>query len=886
MSSNSEIPSAASAAPFAASAAPVDGSVSASYVAATPAVAPHTRGGKKDKKPPADLPKNPEVEHMEFIDELFKKLERQIAFKTGVIMSSDKISELLLKYIALIVKALKESGYTGGIDETMSSPLKFKPKDPVVELAKFLTRLDSFETDEQKMEFIKASIGPKLPGKFCVATFPKFFPERPINNYMYNVFLERINENTFVMTAQRNPNADERTRDAFVDTKPVGENIMIIKCVVRHKINEATIKNELLHYAVIAIVNSHINTKHIELTMQADTHATRALSFNPDEMTLEEYLKARSHQMVGTVRTDCHGNVFASLFEVAGQDSGCGIAMIPLVIDKDHLNWNTMTPKQRALWKFRILAACRRAIPRASGSKTENLGKCKDVPNRIRQLDSFWDLANKHGGCDYFNNMILCSKFADLLKSMSCIVPIEEGVEPINAYQLVVDAVSSRKDFKIVEPYTKEEMCMLYCIFPLGGTPGGSGNHFVDFIYSLKSGRLSVAVHTGCRGWGHKLIELLKRILVTYGNGHIYAEGLFADFAAKIGEFLVKFAQINRMIIMANVIEEIQGSPINFVEIFKNAEPEEGMTRAHLANMMIGMVHNETVYYANDQTQQICQIEKKGATIQDENDVAIIAGGTRSPAILSAFRKHNPSTKIEWIKISSDDYQSKLSQGYIPVLHTETTLYSGPHGTGREATARDTQKKNTDPIIPGVQRDFTLEFIKKEINHECAYNSAPGHLSDHNGYRDPETIIKHLLDHGMTDYITYELVVNFKEANADFNLFCQMGRQQTSRLYPLFKSFSDHIDKYWIPLRNHLKPMTVDEIDQFMDSDLFAIEDLVLSGKHWLKYFYMIDVVQRSATYPGDSYKICDEEIMQPFNEIHQKIDQMSNRYIQPRGCQ
>ncbi|NDH68440.1 MAG: hypothetical protein EBY22_11185, partial [Gammaproteobacteria bacterium] len=364
MSSDSEIPSAASAAPSAASAAPsaasaapVDGSVSASYVAATPAVTPSTQGGKKAKKPPADhLPKNPEVAHMEFIDELLKKLECQIAFKTGVIMSSDKISELLLKYIALIVKALKESGYTGGIDETMSSPLKFKPKDPVVELAKFLTRLDSFETDEQKMEFIKASIGPKLPGKFCVATFPKFFPERPINNYMYNVFLERINENTFVMTAQRNP------------------------CAVRHKINETTIKNALLHYAVIAIVNSHINTKHIELTMQADTHATRALSFNPDEMTLEEYLKARSHQMVGTVRTDCHGNVFASLFEVAGQDSGCGIAMIPLVIDKDHLNWNTMTPKQRALWKFRILAACRRAIPRASGSKTENLGKCKDVP--------------------------------------------------------------------------------------------------------------------------------------------------------------------------------------------------------------------------------------------------------------------------------------------------------------------------------------------------------------------------------------------------------------------------------------------------------------------------------------------------------------------------
>jgi hypothetical protein len=876
MSSDSKIPPAASA-------AHIDCSVSANV--ATPAVAPPTRGGKKDKKPPAaPSPKNPQVDHMELLDKLLKELERQIALKTRVVMSSDEISELFLKYNALIVKALKESGYTGGIDETMSSPLKFKPKDPVVELAKFLTKLDNFETDEQKVEFVKASVGPKLPGKFCIATFPKFFPERLVN-YMYNVFLERINENTFVMTAQRNPNADGRTRDAFVNEKPVGGNIIIINCVVRHKINEATIKDDLLHYAVIAIVNSHINTKHIELTMQADTHATRALSFNPDEMTLEEYLEARRHQMVGTVRTDLHGNVFMSLFEVAGQDAGCGIAMIPLVINKEHLNWNTMTPKQRTLWKCRILAACRRAIPRASGSKTENLGKCKDIPNRTRQLDSFWDLANKHGGCD-FDNKKLCSKFADLLKSMSCTVPIEEGVEPINAYQLVVDAMSSREDFTIIEPYTKEEMCMLYCIFPLGGTPGGSGNHFADFVRSLKSGRLSVAVHTGCRGWGHKLIKLLKSILVTYGNGHIYAEGPFADFAAKIGEFLVKFAQINRMIIMANVIEEIQGSPINFVEIFENAEPEEGMTRAHLANMMIGMVHNETVYYANDQTQQICQIEKKGATIQDENDVAIIAGGARVPAILSAFRKHDPSTKIEWVKISSDDYQLKLSQGYLPVLHTETTLYSGPHGTGREATARATQKKNTDPIIPGVQRDFTLEFIKKEIKHECIYNSAPGHLSDYGGYRPPEMIIKHLLDHGMTGYIAYELVVNFKEANEDFNLFCQMGRQQTSRLYPMFKSFSDHIDKYWIPLRDHLKPMTVDEIDQFMDSDSFAIEDLVLSGKHWLKYFYMIDVVQRSATYPGDSYKTCDEEIMQPFNAIHQNIDKMSDRYIQPRGGQ
>jgi hypothetical protein len=420
----------------------------------------------------------------------------------------------------------------------------------------------------------------------------------------------------------------------------------------------------------------------------------------------------------------------------------------------------------------------------------------------------------------------------------------------------------------LVGSFNKVQMCMFYYLFAKAGTLGNSGNHYLELVMS-PDGYFSWVVHTGCRGLGHELMKIIEELLEELSNSSL-ATGEFAKFTAMASQLLIDFAQANRIIVVSNVIQEIQGKPADFEEIFKATKLEGSMTPGHLVSMLKGITHNATEFYGNKSTKQVCAINKKGSIAYvKHNGLAMIAGGASEAALVLGFC----DVKDGWEVILSEEYDELVASGYEVMTHDETSIGTCSHGTGRHQGAEKNYQENCNRFIDSPDK---LKFIKQTvlemIKSECHYNFTLDLLSDYKGYKS-HTVATSQVE-GM-ETLVFQALMNFKEGTSKFNIHMGSCFQQGKGIVETkhsehYRLFVEFLDKYWLPIVTHLNTLSPEGIEDLIASGVKMGDDLELSGSDIIRFVSMMDVMQASSSMTSE---VCKTTYLNPEQKLNEKLD-------------
>jgi hypothetical protein len=437
-------------------------------------------------------------------------------------------------------------------------------------------------------------------------------------------------------------------------------------------------------------------------------------------------------------------------------------------------------------------------------------------------------------------------------------------------YDKVIEFFSTLEGFKKVEGFTDEEVYMIQFMLEWAGGLGNSGNHYYEFVVT-PDGYIYCSVHSGGRGIGAMLYKLIEELNAECSQ-NAYTEGPLAEFTAMISELTVMFAKYNRLIVTGNVIEEMQGCPVDFTTIFENAKCESGMQPIHLANMMWGMTHNATTYYA-DSEHHLCKINQKGSTIQlPKGEVSMIAGGSNICALAAAFNLTKGENK--WFRISSDEYVRRLPT-HIEVDYTRTEMITGPHGTGRYQSATRTLEDNF------TKTEDPVNTMAKRLTKGMA-NLGMGIFPDLGGYKSEKIVYKHMENCNMEIFIPMNLYVNFKEATSEYNMHKRQNFNYKTRTVlktdytEMFEKFVQTADEHWLPLVTEFNSMTDEQLDQYLDSEIIN-NGLGFTPTEAIEFVYMLDVMQCASMMTAPE---ANEKYLEPLSQLHKKLDILRNAQI------
>jgi hypothetical protein len=796
-----------------------------------------------------------------------------------------------IDYVGLKAKIAKNAGLvaqTIGID--IKNPGKFDMKlltgdfqiidpklaDSLKEIADFFDMYEFLEDPEAKKKFILDRLvsESERPGRFCLPLFTKFFPSVKKNS-MYEMYIQPDLKMVF---ARAKPVVTDETRDSLSETPLIGDGQIKIALEIKYKYDPDTIKNEILQYVRFVLENTPHDAGAF-ITMQADTHPVMPVPINDekksDEENLKAFLIAINKPFVGmTVSTKSTGDSRAPMF--GGGDTGCGIATVPCVLNGVHVHKSMFGNEYKlTLFITKVMRAVRKAIPRFYQKGKQDNGKC-NTPEFIRYMEQFWKFAD--GNSEKPINGTSLNKIADeceaLLGKMSDKEnPGKNVLESIVKYYTELHQLDDPAN--LVGSFNKVQMCMFYYLFAKAGTLGNSGNHYLELVMS-PDGYFYWVVHTGCRGLGHELMKIIEELLEELSNSSL-ATGEFAKFTAMVSQLLIDFAQANRIIVVSNVIQEIQGEPANFEEIFKATKLEGSMTPGHLISMLKGITHNATEFYGNRLTKQVCAINKKGSIAYvKHNGLAMIAGGASEAALILGFC----DVKDGWEVILSEEYDELLASGYEVMTHDETSIGTCSHGTGRHQGAEKNYQENCNRFIDSPDK---LKFIKQTIiemiKSGCHYNFTLDLLSDYKGYKS-HTVATSQVE-GM-ETLVFQALMNFKEGTSKFNIHMgscfqrEKGIVETkhSEHYRLFVEF---LDKYWLPIVTHLNTLSPEGIEDLITSGVKMGDDLELSGSDIIRFISMMDVMQASSSMTSE---VCKATYLDPESALNDKLDTLCKKNI------
>ncbi len=431
--------------------------------------------------------------------------------------------------------------------------------------------------------------------------------------------------------------------------------------------------------------------------------ACLAARFAPPGSTVS--LQADAHGAgnvyVGMIMSFAHQAIPVNL--VSG-DIGCGLSVVPVVRNGVHLHESSV--RDPVSFHSYVLATVRRSLKRGKAAEegtmlSQNIGKAMAFYG-TEELPVWLD------------------EMRDILTHV--------GITP--------PAASADAE---CDGLTPEQAQTLQYIARYAQSLGSSGNHFLEMATD-EQGYYWWVVHSGSRGLGARVYEVIAAACRLLTGGLEIATGPLAAFYARTYDALNKFAKLNRLLCalaVSNALGFSTDAPTLHAAmkasfLFEPAMRAVGHDADAMLSLMSGLTHNGLKAYVNDETRQVLFVLSKGA----------IAMTKRASASIVALRAGDgcyvwtlADATCPWYEQRVQDAVGKVRTEAYQVVHSSPDIIYSGHGAGRSRPTSKTAEQSTFTDVDAFYAEAGI-----------VGNIAPGVLGDNPriAYNDVPTILAHL----------------------------------------------------------------------------------------------------------------------------------------------
>lgn len=438
---------------------------------------------------------------------------------------------------------------------------------------------------------------------------------------------------------------------------------------------------------------------------------------------------------VVSMQADAHGagNVYVGMIMSFGQESipvnlvsgdiGCGLSIVPVVRDGEHLHANRVYDKD-SFYSY-VLATVRRSLKRGRAAETG-----ESLSQNIEKAMAFY-------GTDEL------PAWLDEMRDILAQVDITYDTIHMSESECAGLTIEQAKTLQFIARYAQ--------------SLGSSGNHFLEMATD-DYGYYWWVVHSGSRGLGARIYEVIAGACRLLTGGLEIATGPLATFYARMYDALNKFAKLNRLLCALAVSDALgfstDASLLHTVMkasmIFEPAIRAVGHDAEAMLSLMSGLTHNGLKAYVNDETRQALFVLSKGA----------IAMTKRASASIVALRAGDgcfvwtlADASCPWYEERIQNAVAKVHSGYETVYNSPDIIYSG-HGAGRAQATSKTAAASTFADVDAFYRETNV-----------VGNIAPGVLGDNPriAYNPVPTILAHLPLDIATTHSRLATCVTYKE---------------------------------------------------------------------------------------------------------------------------
>ena len=395
-------------------------------------------------------------------------------------------------------------------------------------------------------------------------------------------------------------------------------------------------------------------------------HLTARLAPNGSTARLQSDAHIAGSIFVGLVLSFDHFSIPINL--VSG-DIGCGLSMIPFV-DRSGFHKNFDSSIDNSEYHSFVLACIRRSLKRGQAAE-------RGV------------------------------SFSDYIHSASEFYGAEELETWLNEMMYVLEMCGMDYGTNVLDFIGKFSQSL-----------GSSGNHFMELSVD-DFGKYWIVVHSGSRGLGAKIYDIIAEACRRVTSGYGIATGNLAVFYARAYDALNKFAKLNRIVCALAVLDDLRMcTDIQIIrdvmmssEIFAPAislcsNPDS------ITGLLGGLTHNGIKAFVNHKTRQVIYILSKGAiTLPKSGGSGIVA--LRAGEGCVVFTLVDPM--CDWIEIKNEE---SILLGYQTVYECDGLIFAG-HGAGRNGSTSQTASRSNFSEI--------LNFFDE---NGMVGNIAPGVLGD------------------------------------------------------------------------------------------------------------------------------------------------------------
>ena len=437
---------------------------------------------------------------------------------------------------------------------------------------------------------------------------------------------------------------------------------------------------------------------------------------------------------------------------IVSADIGCGLAMLPVVKEGEHMNIGSIEKEKVEDFKVDFLCNVRRSIRRG-----RTVEKGETVNEHMHEALSFY-------GDD------------DIISW------IEDFIVIFKKIGMWTDIVSKYKKGGIKHEDLSEDQdaCLMY-ISRYCQSLGSSGNHFFELAEDER-GYLWNVVHSGSRGLGAIIYGIIVSSCMILNDGVDVATEELCDFYRLAYDSLNKFARINRAMCAIAAMKKMgyahDGETLSNISskswIFESAGDS-------CKDLLKGLCHNGIKAFVNKDTRKLLYVLNKGSiSVSKKLSSSIVALKAGDGCVVYILNDESCS----WEEVSMKESNKFLESGFdicrSPDEWEGGVLFAG-HGAGRVQSTTMTENQ--------FQFKELVQYMK-DNNVVC--NIAPGVLGDHPmGYKDVGAILKTLPLEEAVCVSHLKTLVSYKE-----------GLPKGPRMS---KRFAGYVEKEWENMDNNTR---------------------------------------------------------------------------------
>ena len=506
----------------------------------------------------------------------------------------------------------------------------------------------------------------------------------------------------------------------------------------------------------VTIIEGDVHTIRVVLKTNPDVQWTVECKLSRQEITeklIQQLIPVLEKFPVGksvSLQVDTHsaGHIFVGMvcscegtripMVIVSADIGCGMAMMPIIVNGRQLESSTLTGWKKRAFLIRIARIARQVLARG---KVSEEGKTKLPLDLVSKVLSFYGTRDIGQYLAEFNKLLSDPRL-ELLTPQHLKAILRDNSASVDQLITSLDLLSQvGGDLDLA----KERAATLIHILGYGCTLGSSGNHFLEI--AEKNGKLFVVTHSGSRALGAAVYKKILDLTALSGSTGM-ATGELAHFYSWAYDLLNQFAQINRLL-CAMAVAQAMGwdtdpeilrkamvadetfAPVS--EMFSGEEAEKAI------NVLLkGLTHNGVKCFRqwdeSGKTTRILFLCVKGAVAVSRRAATVLVALKMGEGC-AVFAECNPSINCEEIPLEEGHNLLKAgvpSDTNISNWKELVALYG--HGAGRCCSASENFKK------------FEWTDLVSYLNERGVIaNMGPGLLPDHpSGYKDAKKVLKRL----------------------------------------------------------------------------------------------------------------------------------------------